>query len=196
MTHSPPLHGRRYMARQTLVAISIALVAPFSIPAAAHAASAQELSDQGQAALATLYSGNKKAADLGKRAKAVLVFPSVTKAGLIVGGQGGEGVLMIDGQPSSFYRISAASVGYQVGAQRFSYALFFTNDAAIDHLRKSDGWAVGTGPSLVLVDAGVAKSLNTMTLQKDVYAMSFGQKGLMAGTGLEGSKITAITPPT
>lgn len=196
MANGHPLHGHRQMDRRTLVAISLALVAPLFTPAAAQAASAQELSDQGQAALATLYGTNKKAAELGKRAKAVLVFPSVTKAGLIVGGQGGEGVLLVDGQPSSFYRISAASVGYQVGAQRFSYALFFTNDAAVEHLKKSSGWAIGSGPSVVLVDAGVARSLNTTTLKKDVYAMSFGQKGLMAGAGLEGSKVTQITPPT
>jgi lipid-binding SYLF domain-containing protein len=163
-------------------------------PVAAHAASAQQLTDQGRAALDTLYGENRKASELAKRSKAILVFPNITKAGLVVGGQGGEGVLFVDGAPASFHKISAASVGYQVGAQKFGYALFFVSDASLEHLRKSNGWAIGTGPSLVVVDAGLAKSLNTMTLQKEVYAMSFNQRGLMAGTGLEGSRITEISP--
>ncbi len=76
----------------------------------------------------------------------------------------------------------------------FSYALFFMNDAALDYLNKSDGWAIGTGPSVVVVDQSLAASLTSTTLSQDVYAVPFGQKGLMAGIGIEGSKVTHITP--
>ena len=179
---------------RALLALTGALLAQLAVAADAQAASAQQLAAEGRAALNALYGESNKAGELGRRAKAVLVFPDVVKAGVILGGQGGEGVLFVDGQATSFWRISAASVGYQLGVQRFGYALFFISQASLDHLRNSNGWAVGTGPSLVLVDSGMARNLNTMTLQKEVYAMSFSQRGLMAGAGLEGSKVTQITP--
>jgi lipid-binding SYLF domain-containing protein len=194
MTQQSPLPYHRGLGRRGALLVAGALLVQLALPLSAHAATARDLTDQGRVALRTLYGADTKAAELGRRAKAVLVFPNIVKAGAIVGGQTGEGVLLLNNQASSFYRISAASVGYQLGAQRFGYALFFITDSAIDHLKKNNGWAVGSGPSLVLIDKGRAKNLNTMTLDKDVYAMSFGQRGLMAGTGLEGSKITQIFP--
>ena len=123
------------------------------------------------------------------------MFPRIVKVGvLLAGGQSGDGVLLVRGRPSAYFNISAASFGLQVGGQVFSYALFFMNDAALDYLNKSDGWAIGTGPSVVVVDAGLAASLTSTTLSQDVYAVPFGQKGLMAGIGIEGSKITHINP--
>ena len=91
-----------------------------------------------------------------------------------------------------YYKIGAASFGLQAGGQSFSYALFLMNDSALNYLNKSDGWAIGSGPSVVVVDKGAAMSTTSTTLAKDVYAFPFGQKGLMAGLGLEGSKITRI----
>jgi lipid-binding SYLF domain-containing protein len=186
-------HSARLTRRPALMMIAAGLGIGM-IPRAARAASAQQLVDDSRAALHTLYAKSAKASELGKRAKAVLVFPTITKAGLIVGGQGGQGVLFVDGHPTSFHKIGAGSVGYQIGVQKFSYALFFMSPQALETLHKSDGWAVGTGPSLVVVDEGFAKSMNTTTLKKEVYAMSFGQRGLMAGAGLEGSRITQFTP--
>ena len=76
--------------------------------------------------------------------------------------------------------------------QSFGYALFLMNDKALEYLDKSDGWELGVGPTIVIVDKGKAKSLTTMTLKDDVYAFIFDQKGLMAGLGIQGSKITKL----
>jgi lipid-binding SYLF domain-containing protein len=86
----------------------------------------------------------------------------------------------------------AGSYGLQAGVQKFGYALFLMNDNALQYLNKSDGWELGVGPSIVIVDKGKAKSLTTMTLKDDVYAFIFDQKGLMAGLGIQGSKITRL----
>ena len=129
---------------------------------------------------------------LAQSARAILVFPKIVKAGFLIGGQGGEGVLFMRGQPVGYYKIGAVSYGLQAGGQSFSYALFLMNDKALNYLRKSDGWAIGSGPSVVVIDKGKAMSTTSTTLAKDVYAMPFGQKGLMAGIGLEGSKISRI----
>jgi lipid-binding SYLF domain-containing protein len=162
------------------------------LPQPAIAASAAELNADGQAALSKLYAQSSRAARYRNSARAILVFPKIVKAGLLIGGQGGEGVLLVHGRPTAYYKIHAVSYGLQAGGQTFSYALFMMNDKALTYLDKSDGWAIGAGPSVVVVDKGAAKSTTSTTIAKDVYAFPFGQSGLMAGMGLEGSKISKI----
>jgi lipid-binding SYLF domain-containing protein len=178
----------RMIAATALVAFTFA-----SAPERASAATAAQLNAEGKAALNRLYAQSSSAAALGQRARAILVFPKIVKAGFVVGGQGGEGVLLVHGKPTAYYKIHAVSYGLQAGGQSFSYALFLMNDKAVTYLNKSDGWAIGSGPSVVVVDKGMAKSTTSTTLAKDVYAFPFGQKGLMAGLGLEGSKISRVT---
>jgi lipid-binding SYLF domain-containing protein len=91
-----------------------------------------------------------------------------------------------------YYNSVAASYGLQAGVQSFGYVLFFMTNSAVDYLNRSGGWEIGVGPSIVVVDEGVARSLTSTTLKSDVYAFIFDQKGLMAGIGLQGSKITRI----
>ena len=158
------------------------------------AADAKEIEAEARDALTRLYETNPTAKDLSKKAEAVLVFPDILKAGLIIGGQGGNGALFVDGQVVAYYNIAAASYGLQAGAQTFAYAMFLMTDTAREHIDSSDGWEVGVGPSLVVVDEGVAKSLTTTTTKDDVYAFIFGQEGMMAGLGIQGSKITKIDP--
>ena len=160
----------------------------------AHAASAREIDHAADVALTSLYAENAKARILGQRAFGILVFPRIIEGGFILGGQSGDGVLLLNGRKAAYYNISAGSFGLQAGAQKFSYALFFMNVAALDYLRRNNGWTIGSGPSVVVADKGVARSLTNMTLTQDVYAFPFGQKGLMAGVDLEGAKITKISP--
>jgi lipid-binding SYLF domain-containing protein len=129
---------------------------------------------------------------LGGKAVAVLVFPKITKAGLVVGGQTGDGVLLKGGKPAGYYNTSGASYGLQAGAQQFGYAMFFMNENAVKALSDAKGFEVGVGPSVVMVDEGMAKQTTTTTMKDDVYAFVFGQKGLMAGLGLQGNKITKL----
>jgi lipid-binding SYLF domain-containing protein len=176
---------------KSMRAVAVAAVAVFTLlsgPALAD----DSFEADAKAALQKLYDSEPVAKMIGEKAKAVLVFPSIVKAGFIVGGQYGEGVLLIHGKLVAHYNSVAASYGLQAGVQSFGYALFLMNDKAIQYLDKSDGWELGVGPSIVIVDKGKAKSLTTMTLQDDVYAFIFDQKGLMAGLGLQGSKITKL----
>ncbi len=181
---------RRKAALGTLSIGSLSLFA--SRPA--RAASASDLIQKSDAALNSLYALQPKAVALGDKAKAILVFPSILKAGFLVGAQSGDGAFFENGVATAFYNISAASYGLQAGIQSFSYALFFMTDKAVDYLSASSGWAIGAGPSVVVLNKGAAASVTTSTLTQDVYAIPFGQRGLMAGIGLEGSKITHINP--
>jgi lipid-binding SYLF domain-containing protein len=144
------------------------------------------------AALKSLYGNQPAAKALGEKAAGVLVFPNITRAGFIVGGSGGDGVLYKKGKVSGYYNSGSASVGLQAGLQTFGYAVFFMTEAELKNFQHSSGWDIGTAPTVVLVDAGAAKDMNTMTLKSDIYAFIFNQEGLMAGLSLQGQKISKI----
>jgi len=150
------------------------------------------------AAIAKLLETSPAAKRLAPSAKGALVFPRVVKAGFIVGILYGDGALVRAKQGggyyiASYYNMSAVSYGYQVGVQSFGYVLALMTDAAVENVETSQGWELGVGPSVVVVDAGVARTLTTETAKSDVYAFTFGQKGLMAGLGLQGTKVTRLS---
>ncbi|WP_291077531.1 lipid-binding SYLF domain-containing protein [Hyphomonas sp.] len=145
-----------------------------------------------RAALNKLVSENSAARAINNQARAVLVFPSMVKAGLGVGGAYGEGELIRNGATVDYYSSFTGSWGLQAGAQSYGYAVFLMNDEAVEYLEESDGWEIGVGPTVVLVNAGVAENLSTSTLKEDAYAFVFDQKGLMAGISIEGTKITKL----
>jgi lipid-binding SYLF domain-containing protein len=187
---------RKEINRQLIGAgiLALVLAAAVIIPQPALAATAAEIDEAVKLALEKLYENSTAAKEISKVSKGVLVFPKILEAGLIVGGQYGDGALLVDGKTVGYYSTVEASYGLQAGAQTYGYTLFFVTDSALEYLDKSAGWELGVGPTLVMVDEGLSKSLTTSTLQDDIYAFAFDQKGLMGGLGLKGSKITKITP--
>lgn len=159
----------------------------------AMAATGPQIDQSSEAALKLLYESSPGAKALADKAKGILIFPEVLKAGLVVGGQGGDGKLIKNGKTAGYYNTAAVSVGLQAGAQTYGYVLFFMSDAVLKTFEKSKGFEIGVGPTVVVVDAGAAKDINTLTGKADVYAIIFDQKGLMAGVGIQGSKITKIS---
>lgn len=158
----------------------------------AGAATAEKIDRDAKSALENLYSKSPAAKALGEKAKGILVFPHIVKGGFIVGGQYGEGALFRDGNTAGYYNTVQVSYGLQAGLQKYGYALFFMSDSAMSWLDKSDGWELGVGPTIVVVDVGAAKALTTTTAQSQIYAFFFDQKGLMAGLGLQGTKVTKL----
>ncbi len=160
----------------------------------ASAETGAEIDRDVDSAIEKLFAASPAAKELSKVSKGILVFPNVIKGGLIIGGQYGKGALRVGGKTVGYYSTAAASYGLQAGAQSFGYAMFFMTDGALEYLNKSSGWEIGVGPSIVVVDEGVARSLTTTTAKEDIYVFFFSQKGLMAGLGIQGSKITQIQP--
>ena len=173
-----------------LLLIAIASLSFLSITS--FAADKSVLNSDADAALKSLYANEPKAKDIGSKSAGVLVFPNIVRAGFVVGGSGGDGVLYKKDKVAGYYNSGSLSVGLQAGIQSFGYAVFFTSDAALKKFQQAKGWDIGTAPTLVLVDSGVAKDLDTTTLKSDVYAFIFDQKGLMAGVALKGQKITKV----
>jgi lipid-binding SYLF domain-containing protein len=148
--------------------------------------------DDSNAALKMLYKREPLSKMIGEKAKAVLVFPNLVKAGFIIGRCCGEGALLANGKQIAHYNSVAASFGFLAGVRAFGYALFLMNDNVLKCLDKSDGWEIGTGTSTVVVNKHIAKSLTAATLKGDAYAFIFTQKGLRTGFGIRGSKITKL----
>ena len=154
----------------------------------------EKLVARGREALQELASQEPRSRRFARDAKGVLVFPSILKAGFVFGGETGNGVLFEQGKPAGFYNLTGGSWGLQIGGQDFAYALFFMTEDSLGYLRKSHGWAAGTGPSITVVNKGAAAEADSSTLTHDVYAFPFNGKGLMADLTLQGTKITRIHP--
>ena len=185
--------ARRFPAAR--IAWVLLAAACFALPApSARAASAAELDRDSKAALEKMLESNAGARALAKEAKAILVFPRIVKGGFLFGGQFGDGALREGGRVKGYYRSIAASYGLQAGLQAFGYALFFMNDKALQYFHESQGFELGVGPSIVVLDHGMAGAMTTTTARSDIYAVFFDQKGLMAGIGIQGTKITPIHP--
>jgi lipid-binding SYLF domain-containing protein len=181
----------KYLGYHMTVFLSLlALMAATMIgPASIHAA---DDADMASAALADLYAESDSARILGESAKGILVFPSIVKGGFLVGGQYGEGGLFVDGKQIGRYNTVQLSYGLQAGLQKYGYALFFMTDDALNWVQSAQGWELGVGPTIVVIDEGAGKNLSSTTLKSDVYAFFFSQKGLMGGMGVQGTKISKI----
>ncbi len=155
----------------------------------------EDLNHDADQAVQTLISTNPTAATVAKQAKAVLIFPNIVKAGLVFGGAYGEGELKQGMQVDGYYNSITASWGLQAGAQSYGYVVFLMNDKAIKYIHETNGWEIGTGPTVVVVNEGVAKNLSSTSLKDDAYAFIFDQQGLMASLSIEGTKISHIKNP-
>lgn len=170
----------------------MALLMALGVSVSTQAASADDLDKDAKQSLEILYKTNPTALDLSKRARAILVFPSIIKAGLVFGGSYGEGVLLKDRKSVDYYNSFAGTWGLQAGAQSYGYAVFLMSDKSVNYLKESHGWEIGVGPTVVVVNEGVAKNLSSSSLKEDAYAFIFDQKGLMLGVSIEGTKISKI----
>jgi len=181
----------RYIYQSTaLLFASFFLVATYN---QAYAAStAAELNQEASESLKVLYHSNPTALELSKKAHAILVFPKIVKAGLVFGGSYGEGVLLKSGKSNEYFNSVSASWGWQAGAQSYGYVIFLMSDRVEQSIREAKGWEVGVGPTVVVMNEGVAKNLSTSSLKDDAYAFIFDQQGLMASISVEGTKISRI----
>lgn len=158
----------------------------------AQAASPDEINIRSDAALENF----KKKVDGGeaflRKADAVLVFPEIVKAGIGLGGEYGEGVLRIKNRPAGYFSITSVSLGLQLGSQVRSIVLVFLDKKSLDDFLASSGWDVGVDGSVAIINAGVAKNINTTNIEDPIIGFVIDNKGLMFNLTLEGSKIRKI----
>jgi lipid-binding SYLF domain-containing protein len=178
--------------KQLITPVIATIIVSISVFHNADAATAADLDTSSNQVLESLYKTNPTAASIGQQAKAILIFPNIVKAGLVFGGAYGEGELKQGDTVDGYYNTVSASWGLQAGAQSYGYVVFLMNDKAVKYIHRTEGWEIGVGPTVVVVDAGAAKNFSTSTLKKDAYAFIFDQQGLMASVSIEGTKISRI----
>jgi lipid-binding SYLF domain-containing protein len=178
--------------RAVVIALTAAMVVLQPMSEAAASPAGDALEADAELALELLYASSPNAAQWGKEAKAILVFPEVVKIGFMFAGGFGEGVLIKDSKVQGHYNTTSGSYGFQAGAHRYGYAVFLMSDDAVNYLDRSKGFEIGARPSVTVMDVGRAKKITSTTINTDAYAVIFNQHGLMAGVGIEGSKISLI----
>ncbi|MEE8269538.1 MAG: YSC84-related protein [Nitrospinaceae bacterium] len=184
------VHSRKSSCRAfAILFISVLSLIFVSSAAAGSAKSIDSDVDEALASFNKEVGGSK---DFFKKAKGVLVFPSVIKAGFGFGGEYGEGALRINGKTKEYYNTIAASFGFQIGVQAKTIILAFMEKNALEKFRNSEGWKVGVDGSVALITLGMGDSLDTMNANDPIVAFVFGQKGLMYNLTLEGSKFTKL----
>jgi len=167
-------------------------IVPILMVQNSYADTAKEIDVSVDVALEKFYKEVPGSQSFSKKAKAVLVFPSVIKAGIGLGAEYGEGALRIGGKTADYYNTMAASVGFQLGAQSKSIVMLFMNESALKAFRNSEGWKAGVDGSVALIELGMGDSLDTINTKDPIIAFIFGQKGLMYNLTLEGSKFNKL----
>ena len=173
-------------------ALSLLLLAALFAPCRADTAAV--IDQRVDEALESFQRQFKGAHRLLESAAGVLVFPKVYKAGLVVGGEYGEGALRIRRQTVEYYTTAAASLGLQLGAQKKTIILLFMRRDVLEKLRHSKGWKVGVDASVTLVDVGGGGSMDSVQVNQPILGFVLGRAGLMYNLTLEGTKITRFTP--
>lgn len=164
----------------------------FGQPSAARAASKAEIDAKVQEAIGNFYNHTSAGKQLAQKASGMLVFPEVLKAGVGVGGEFGEGALLIKGKTAAYYSTASASIGFQLGAQIKSQVILFMNPKVLENFRKSQGWKAGVDGSVALVTLGAGGEISTETIKQPIIGFIFSNKGLMYNLTFEGSKITRL----
>ena len=168
------------------------LLAVLAVPVA-EAGSREQLDAEVREAVNTLYEHSSAAKELAARASGMLVFPNVYKGGMGIGGEYGEGALLIGGSTVAYYNTVSASIGFQLGAQKKSQVILFMNPSELQKFRDSDGWKVGVDGSVAIATLGAGGQIDTETSKKPIIGFIYSNKGLMYNLTFEGSKITGIT---
>jgi len=186
--YTTPISGRSRLIRFAMTLLAFLAVG------VAHADSAREIDAHADAALSEFRRTVKGADEYLAAAKGVLMIPEVKKVGLVVGGQWGDGVLRVGGKTVDYYRLAAASVGFQAGVQQANYLFIFLTEEALKTFRTGKGWDAGIDAGVTLIDESMGASVDTLKAKSSVVAFIFGKEGLMGGYSLKGQKLTRFKP--
>ena len=183
---------RRRFCTAALSAACLTLILGVFFVSGVHAATAKEIDVSVDVATERFHTEVKGGKEFLKAAKGVLVFPSVYKAGFVIGGEYGEGALRIGGKTVDYYSTIAGSWGLQIGGQKKTVVLVFMQDEALKKFRASSGWKAGVDGSVALITVGAGEAIDTTNIKDPIVGFVLDQKGLMANLTLEGSKYTKL----
>jgi lipid-binding SYLF domain-containing protein len=183
---------KRITTTAAAVILFVLIISPCLSPGA-QARTAKEIDVSVDVAMDRFKNEVPGAKEFLKEAKGVLVIPNVIRVGFGLGGEYGEGALLIDGKTVDYYSLGAGSFGFQIGAQSKNVVIIFMDQNALTKFRDSLGWKGGVDGSVALIDAGAGRSIDSNNIQDPIVGFVFGVKGVMVNLSLEGAKFTKLT---
>lgn len=183
---------KKRITKRILLAAILTVIIGMLPARSLYAATAREIDVSVDVALEKFLKDVKGSKEYLDAAKGVLVIPRVVEAGLIAGGQYGEGALRIQGKTVEYYSIAAGSFGLQIGVQEKNIILIFMDEESLKKFRTGDGWQAGVDGTVVVVNMGIEGSLDTTKMNQPIVGFVVGQRGLMAGATIEGAKFTKL----
>jgi lipid-binding SYLF domain-containing protein len=179
--------------RRKLAVVLFVLLGSLAVARWGNAASGPEIDANVRATLAQFFREIPSSRELANKAVAILVFPTIVKAGFGIGGEYGEGALHVHGKTAGYYNIISGSIGFQFGAQARSVIIMFMTPAALAGFQRTEGWKVGVDGSIAIITVGAGGAIDTNSVRSPIVGFIFDQKGLMYNLTLEGSKISRIS---
>lgn len=183
---------KRITSTTAAVILFVLVISPYFAPGA-QARNAKEIDVSVDVAMDRFKNEVPGAQEFLQNAKGILVIPNVIRVGFGLGGEYGEGALLVGGKTVDYYSLGAGSFGFQIGAQSKNVVIIFMDENALTSFRDSLGWRAGVDGSVALIDAGAGASVDTNNIQHPIVGFVFGVKGLMVNLSLEGSKFTKLT---
>lgn len=179
------------MARGAVSLLCMAFVLMLCMAASSYAVSAKVIDEGVEIALKNLRNING-GEEVIKKAKGLLVFPGVFKGAIGIGGEYGEGALLIKGKTEGYYSTAAASIGIQLGGAKKSVIIAFMEDEALKNFRASQGWKIGADAAVAVIALGAGTTVSSQISNKPIVAFVFGEKGLMYDLSINGAKVSKI----
>ena len=180
------------MKMKLVLATTGLAIGALGVSAASSAATQKQIDHRVSSTVQHFNNINTENLSLGHKAAGMLVFPRVTKGGIGIGGEYGEGALLVDGKTMGYYKVGAASVGLTLGLAKHSEIIMFMTPESLEKFTSSDGWAIGADAGITVVSGGANGSYDTQTQQKPILGFVFAEKGLIGDLSLQGSKISKI----
>lgn len=187
-----PVKNIFILNRVMILALVVMIVSFAGFSQMVHAKTAREIDASADAALDRFYKQVEGAKEVARKAKALLILPDVRKAGLIVGGEYGQGALRIHGKTVDYYRLVSGSIGIQIGAQAKDIVIAFMTDDALKSFQTSKGWEAGLDGNVALITVGGGASVTTMISNHPILGFVYDVKGFMGDFSLKGAKFTKI----
>ena len=185
-------HCRSFINGKSIALMAAVLMMVSAAADMASAKTAKEIDASVDACLDRFYQQVKDGKEIAGKAKGVLVMPGVIKAGLIVGGEYGEGALRVAGKTVSYYNLAAGSVGLQIGGEARDIIIMFMTDNVLKQFQASKGWEAGVDANVALVNIGGGERVDFTKLNDPIIGFVFDVKGLMADISLKGAKFTKV----
>ncbi|MDX2501511.1 MAG: YSC84-related protein [Deltaproteobacteria bacterium] len=186
------LHSARSFTKSLCLLVAVAFLTGSLFAGQAMGKTGKEIDASVDAALDRFYEHVKDGKEVVRKAKGILILPSVKKGALIIGGEYGRGAMRIGGKTVEYYSMIVGSIGLQIGGQARDIIIAFMSADALKNFRDSKGWEAGVDGNVALITLGSGgKAISSMG-DNPIVAFVYDVKGLIADMSMNGAKFNKL----